>query len=874
MKNNIGRNKIGKNNIRLIVGILFVLSGACGLVYQIVWAKYLGLFIGNTTYAQTIVLATFMGGLMLGSYTIGRFADHTHHHLRMYALLEIGIGLYCLAFPVILPWCESLYLSTATSLALGMGSPSLLSLKLLMSLLLMIVPTFLMGGTLPVLVKFLTRTIDRAGKDVATLYWINSLGAIIGAGLAGFFLIRALGLSSTIVVAAATNLFVGLAALALAARLRAIPEPVPAVAPARRGVESASKKVVVLVLIATGISGLVSMIYELAWVRLLSTILGSSTYSFSLMVVAFISGITAGSFLVSRFIDNVKKPLRLLAFCQVAAGLSMILTLPLYERLPYFFLRMASTFDRTPEGYTLFLAAKFLFCFVIMLVPTVFLGMSFPIASRIASTKLNVLGRTIGNVYAINTLGTVLGATLTGLFLISAIGVKQTIEVGVLLNILVGFMLLLPDKDSPRFKTAMIMSAITVFLAYRLFVPAWDPQIMTAGVFRELHDAPPSSFQEFKRHYQTRQLLYYKEGSHANVGVVRYRNPGGVEKSLIINGKPDASSLTDLATQILLGQVPLLLKPDAMDVLVIGLGSGVTLGSVLTHTVRRVDCVEISPEVVEASRFFTEENGNCLDDPRVQMFVEDAHSFLKLTPDKYDVIISEPSNPWIAGIGNLFSREYFDACSGRLAATGMLVQWFHTYDMDNETFQMVMHTFASSFPHAVMLRPRMGDVLLLGSHSPITVDVAAIRKRMELPAVRHDLERIHVPDIPTLLSLQMTSEQTMRTLGQEGSLNTEDKPLLEYLAPRALFIGSEVTLIRNYDERQLLSDGRLWLDDYARKSPLGAREYVNIALYHMKWTVGDFPLALFFLERASALAPEDANVENLNVMLRRIMQKE
>jgi spermidine synthase len=860
-----------KRNSIAVIGSLFVISGMCGLIYEIVWAKYLSLFIGNTTHAQTIVLASFMAGLMAGSYVIGRFADRTGNTLRLYAFLEIGIGLYCLAFPVILALSESLYLDIATAWGLGPGSASLVPLKLILSLMTMIFPTFLMGGTLPVLVRFITRKIELAGREVATLYWINSLGAIVGAGLAGFFLIKALGLASTIVVAATANILVGIIALILPRFPQWIPEINTPAKGAQKAQQPASRKIITVVLLTAGLSGFVSMVYELGWVRLLSPVLGSSTYSFSLMLVAFISGITVGSLLISKFFHKVKNPVRFLVVCQLGSGVAMILALPLYERLPYYFWKMSSLFEKTADGFSYFLGAQFLFCFLIMFVPTVLLGMSLPTVSRIASTNLTVLGRTIGDVFAINTLGTVAGVVMAGLVMIPLLGIKLSMEIGILMNLLIGFMILFAERRSVRGKTSLVLIPALVFAGYKLLSPAWSPQVMSAGVFGSIHRTVPASYENFKQQYQRRQVLYYKEGLHANVAVILYRGPGGMEKTLIINGKPDASSLVDLSTQVCLAQVPLLLRPDTGNVLVIGLGSGVTVGSVLTHPVKRVDCVEISPEVVEASQLFVVENGNCLADSRVQLYLEDAHSFLKLTRRMYDVIISEPSNPWIAGIGNLFSKEYFEQCSRKLTEKGVLVQWFHTYDMDDEVFQMVMHTFTTVFPHAVIFHPGVGDILILGSNASLDVDVSELGQRMEIAEVKRDLKRIAIHNIPTFLSLQMTSESRMRSLGSRGTLNTEDRPLLEYLAPRGVFTGSEATLLREYDERKSGSTGNLWLHDYERTNPITVQECINAAQYHMHWAIRDYEIASSFLDRALLLAPQDSAATSLKSLLTRMM---
>lgn len=721
---------MSRTNLYGIIAILFIISGAAALSYQIVWFKFLALFLGNTTYTQTVVLATFMGGLAIGAALWGRKSDSARNPLKLYALLELGIGIYCLLYPWFLSLLEGLFLQTVHTMNLPSDGSTVLVLKFLTSLATLLLPTILMGGTLPILVRFLSQTIEDSGKNVATLYFLNSFGAVAGSLICGFFLIPAVGLSTSIYSVSVINIAVALIALGLS-RGQAV-EPAP-VEPAEAIQPEHTERQVSLAILTAGTSGFAAMVYEVTWVRLLIPILGSSTYSYTLMLVGFITGITVGSWIVSVFIHRIKNLFVFLAYCQLGVGLSMIAALPLYGRIPYYFWLVRSTLVQNESTYPIFLSIQFLFGFALMIIPTMFLGMTLPVASRIASRELKFLGRAVGNVFSINTLGTVVGSLMAGLVLIPLIGIRHAIEIGVAINLVVGMVLLLLDTgtNSAR-KSVLIGTSLTVLLAYFAVVPKWSQSVMTSGVFRNIGKGSLSArnFEEFQRASQAQRVVYYREGTTATVAVAEEGKETELQHILIINGKADASSKGDLPTQIFLGQLPMMLHPQADTVLVIGLGSGVTLGSILTHPVGLVECVEISPEVIEASTYFEDVNYRPFSDHRTRLYIDDALTFLKLTRRSYDVVVSEPSNPWIAGIGNLFTKEFFEHCRTRLNPRGLMVQWFHLYEMDDLTFDMVLRTFQSVFPRVTIWESLRRDVILIGSNADLSLNPDLLRRKL------------------------------------------------------------------------------------------------------------------------------------------------
>ena len=824
---------ISRPTLHSFIGLLFIVSGALGLIYQIVWFKYLSLFLGNTTYAQTIVPATFMGGLAIGSAWWGRKVDRTEHPLRLYAFLELGIGIYCLLYPKFLELLKNVFISVVISLQLPSDGPAVLLLKLITSICSLLIPTILMGGTLPVLVRFISHKLEESGRNIAVLYFLNSFGAVGGSLLAGFFFIRILGLSVTIYSAAIVNLIVGGFAILLSF-WKTKPEIIEA-EPTKESEILFSRREVKLAIAVAGISGLAAMIYEVTWVRLLIPVLGSSTYSFSLMLVAFISGITIGSLVVSSLVQRLKNLPALLAWCQLGIVLSMLITLPFYARIPYEFWKAASILTRSASTYPIFLIIQFSFGFLLMIIPTIFLGMSLPIATRIASRNINVLGKSVGNVFAVNTLGTVIGSLLAGLVLIPLIGVKHAIEVGIGCNLLAGTIILFFAASVPR-RQMFIAFSIVLFavVTYSLFAPNWSRGAMLSGVFRMINSStkPPSSYTEFMSQANSMKVLYYKEGTMATIGVLERGSADEKQKVLIVNGKPDASSRGDLPTQVLLGQLPCFLHKNPQDALVIGLGSGVTLGSILTHPVKHVDCVEISREVVEASSYFDEVNHRPLSDPRTKLFIEDALAFLKITPRLYDIIVSEPSNPWIAGIGNLYTSEFFEQGKKKMNAGGLMVQWFHLYEMNDDLFKMVTRTFKSSFKFVTIWQPLSADVIMIGSDQPLSIDYEKMQITLTIKEVKEDLQRIRILDAASLLSLEMLSSSSVFRYVGVGDMNTEDHPRLEYDAPGAFFVNTGVAQLAVFDERMRCDTVAVPLQTLMRNNKITDDELRNIGFLH------------------------------------------
>lgn len=804
----------------------FLVSGAAGLIYQVVWSRYLALFLGHTSYAVVAVLVAFMGGLALGNALSGKWADRSVKPLALYAWLEMGIAVYAVVFPAYYELCHDGYVGLARSLR--PGSTALLALKFLFSFLLVLPPAGLMGATFPVLTRFVTRSLAELRERVAALYAINSAGAVAGCLIADFWWIPKLGLEMTTFGAAALNLAVGIVALVLSIRVEtgAMAPDARAERAAPAADEQYSPSQLRLALVAIGVSGFVAMLYEVAWTRLLALALGSSTHAFSLMLITFITGIAVGAWIIYLW-KGLRRTLAAFAWAELGLALSLFVSMFFYQYLSWWFVRLAGLLARREEAYPLYEFIQASICFAVMLVPTICLGMTLPLVSRIATVELSRTGRSVGRVFAINTLGTVLGAITTGLWLMPAIGLARTFSIGIALNAMIGLAALTWTRAGGRSWRPLIVPilagvAIVWFVGAKLD-PMWQ-RAFSLGLWRM--GTPPRTLAEFRATARAADLLFHRDGAGATVDVLRLTNSTPPKLTLKVNGKADAGTETDMITQLLFGHIPMLLRPQTRNALVIGLGSGMTCSAVARHSsVERIDAVEISPEVVEGAKQFAEFNDSILSNPKLRLSIEDAKSFLKTTTQTYDLIASEPSNPWMAGVAAVFTQEYYESCADRLQPDGILTQWVQVYETTDETVELVLRTFLSVFPYASVWQPSLGDLVLVGSRRPLRVDLDATIRRFEELPVRQDLSRVGLHTLATLLARELIAQQnTLFVIPPDGPVHSDFFPRLEYLAQRGFFLNRFAQGIRRFREDVSPRPSTL-LGSYLQRHPLTADDF-------------------------------------------------
>lgn len=778
--------------------LCFFVSGACGLIYEVTWLRILGLVFGNTTFATSTVLSSYMAGLGLGALFFGRWIDRKNvHPVWAYGCLEAGVAAYAVVTPLIWKLIEWIHIGFYRAF-----EPSFLTFSLFkfaVAFLALFVPTFLMGGTLPVISKFFVSQQEETAKKIGLLYALNTFGAVLGVFVCGFFLLYLLGMRETVWMTAFLNLLIFILCAAYYHNVKSAPLSIRAKAavsakhppPAAAGiVESKFSPVSILLLFLFGVSGAVSMMYEVAWTRVLAIVLGSSVYAFSVMLATFLLGISAGSYLFSMLARRFKIDWGTFAFLQVLTAVFVFWGINPFEEMPYYFVKLFA-WTKGSVGQMEF--GKFLFCAAVMFPPTLCIGAMFACFVHVHQRGGSSIGTELGTVYFFNTIGTISGSALTGFLIIPAIGIQTTLVVAAGINAAIGVIVFLAAARPFNWKRVVVFSTVLGAAVFSgMQVHAWNRAVLTSGTAVHPEKTVGISKKDFFTIQREKQNLFYKEGTSATVSVDRVRD----NISLSVNGKIDAS-VEDAFTQFMLGHLPMILHPDPKEILVIGLGSGSTMAAVASYpSAKIIHGVELEGAVVEAARYFSKLNRNVLDDPRVKMFINDGRNVVLVRPDQYDVIISEPSNPWMAGVANLFSLEHYHLMKSRLKPGGLVCQWLHAYSMSTQDLKMIMATFAKSYDYVQLWTSFYPDLMLIGSREPFEIDMETIRKRLEIPDVRKDLRKYGIRKPEGFFASYWLGHEELLRLSRGSRLNTDNRPYLEFSAPRNLY---KDTLRQNFD---------------------------------------------------------------------------
>jgi spermidine synthase len=763
----------------LVLLLCFFLSGCAGLIYQVAWTKALGLVFGHTVYAIATVLAAFMGGLAAGSAFLGRWGERRSRPVALYGWIELLIAITGAVSLLGINIVRSLYL--ATYHIASDSTPFLVALRFLASIIVLFVPTFLMGGTLPILTRGLSRTSAELGARLSRLYWVNTTGAVAGALAAGFLLLPSIGLRATVLLAAVLNLIAGVMALAASGS--------PATQPAAEGEDETSRAVPVAIprflLVSFALVGATAMAYEIAWSRLLATTLGSSTYAFTVMLATFLAGIAMGSRLFEIWVARGREfSLKIFSTTQTLIGLAAIVFLGLFQQLPAILWALITATHKTFGGLVL---AQFAICSLAMLPAAIIFGFNFPLVTLLFAESQKLQGSSsdaVGRACAANTVGAILGALAAGFWLVPQIGSFRLVAMTAAVNLALAVYLL--ARQVPRQTLAL---AGNLALAVLVAVAGWfgalyDPAAANFSVVTNRGLYPASL--RLDEVVRMTDLLFSEDGLNASIAVVQSENSLGLRT----NGKADAST-GDRITQLMLGHLGMVFHPAPRKVLIIGLGSGMTVSAVARYPeVQQIDCVEIEPAVLHAAPYLDPLNRGVLSDPRLHMIVDDARNFLFTTSEKYDLIISEPSNPWIAGIATLFTDEFYRQAREHLAHGGLLIQWVQLYSIFPQDWKMVLGTLAHQFPQVTVWRGTWGDAVLLAQSEPGLLSLDRLRRLWPNTSLREDYAGIGLLRPEGLIAMHLLDDADTRRLTADASINTDDLTRLEYRAPRAIFAGT------------------------------------------------------------------------------------
>ncbi len=773
---------MSRTHFRIWIFLFFFISGSTGLIYEVVWTRLLTLVLGNTHYSVTTVLTTFMAGLALGSFVGGRLIDRGGRPLLVYALLEGTIGIYCLLIPHLidasLPIFKWIY-------GEFQGSHATLSFfRFLICSGILLLPASLMGATLPILGKFVSEDPEVIGRDVGTLYAVNTFGAVAGALTSAFVFMKLYGVNATIWIAAGLNL--GLATVILVFFRDQWSVAVAAGEPAgKRSPPRFYTPEVLLILGGFFVTGIASLIYQVAWTRVFSLLLGSSVYAFSLILTTFILGLAVGTMVFSRICARFKDLKKVFGWLQIGIAFSALAALPVFGKIPlinrWVFLNWGLDFSTVQWS-------NFGIIFSLIFIPTFFMGAQFPVVVRLVAHQLETLGHHVGTAYASNTVGTIAGSLLGGFILIPTLGIQNTILWAVFINILLGTVLLWRSSLSVQLKTYALPGFLLLWIFASRGIDPWDKAVISSGSFM------PYRISELENALQRKnKILFYKEGLHTTV-TTELSIDGNI--FLRVNGKTDASLAMDMRTQLLSGYLPMFFSRNPESVLVVGQGSGVTLGAVEQFPAKTIDLVEISSTVIEGSRFFDPFNHHALDDPRVRVILEDGRNHTTLTEQSYDVIVSEPSNPWISGVGALFTRDFYQLAASRLKPGGIMCIWMHT-NMSPESFKSIARAFLSVFPQVTMWETIVGDdYLLIGSREPYTLPYEKVRRLLDDPVRGKALKRLGIASVRDLMGLLIMNQDELKKFSAGAPIHTDDNSLLEFGAPEYIYKDERQVIVR------------------------------------------------------------------------------
>ncbi len=761
--------------------ILFAGSGCSALIYEIVWYQLLQLVIGSTTVSLGVLLATFMGGLCIGSMMLPRYlAKHPMHPLRAYARIEVGIALCGILELLMIPLVDSIYA------ALPVHGFFSIVLRAIICAICLLPPTILMGASLPAIARWIEAT-PRGVSWMGLLYGGNTAGAVVGCILAGFFLLRVSDMTTTTIVAAAINGAVALFSFALAKHTpdHAVAEP----GETKRAAWSASLS---SVYVAIALSGATALGAEVVWTRLLSLLLGATVYTFSIILAVFLVGIGIGSW-VGALAARGSRPAAALGVCQLmlVGGIAWSAVM-IAQSVPYWPVNPLLSSD---PMYTFQIDMVRV---VWSILPAALLwGASFPLALAAAAGPGEESSSLVGRIYAANTGGAILGALAFSLFIVPAVGTqgaeKALVGIAALGALVVLGPLVLESKK--MFGMVGVAAAMGVALFIAMKIPAVPPELIAYG-------------RRIMINLGRSKILYTGEGINSSIAISRW-DDGAIQ--FHVSGKVEASTESyDMRLQRLLGHMPALFHPNPKSVLIVGFGAGVTAGSFVPHpTIERIAICEMEPLIPPtATEYFKDQNYDVKDDPRTQIYYDDARHFVLTTPEKFDIITSDPIHPWVKGSATLYSKEYFELVKAHLNPGGVVTQWVPLYESDEETVKSEIATFFDVFPGGSVWANELSgggyDVFLLGQATPSKVDVDQIQAKLSNPAyarVAQSLRDVGFGNAVGLLSVYAGQDSDLKPWQQGAEINRDWNLRLQYLAGLALNRSQEGTIygdILNY----------------------------------------------------------------------------
>ncbi|MFQ5779308.1 MAG: fused MFS/spermidine synthase [Nitrospiria bacterium] len=757
-------------SIRIGVCAAFFLSGLTGLIYEVVWMRLLSHTFGVTVHAMGIVLAAFMAGLALGSFLIGRAVERFPNPIRVYGWIELGIGLFALTVPTLIHLLDTVYalIYQGTGLSLWVLSP----LRFLFAFILLVIPTFLMGGTLPALSRAFISEAGEVGKWTGRLYGLNTIGGALGPIAAGFVLIPTLGVWRSNLLAGLLNILIGILAILLlkmdhpekrnlaggkhrTKRVKKVP-PSPSVS-------------VPLVTLAIALSGFAALTYEIVWTKVFSLIIENTVYAFSTMLATFLTGLALGGLLYRRIMSRRSDLTLAFGLIEGGIGLYGLLTIPLFRSLAERFYQVQGSKNPFAGSWFLFTGSQALGFAAIMLIPTLLMGMALPLVCQMVCQKtqdMKGVGSKIGAVYSANTVGAVAGSLLASFILIPLFGLQKTLAAAAGINLLIAMLLFFRHPVMGYQQRWALLALLGLF-----FFPAGRIALSSDITFQSIPEGG------------RRKILYHHEDAGGIVEVIEDKETR--VRTLLSNRlrQEGANSPNDIYIARQQGDLPLLLHADPKEVLVIGLGTGISLASTLHEKVSDVTVVELSRGVIEAARFFAHENREILTRPKVHLIEQDGRNYIHLTDRRYDVIVQELFFPYRAGVGNLYTVEHYRQIRARLKPGGLLCQWIAVNQVSSEDLKRIIKTFQTVSPNTSLWLVG-GYIALIGTDGSLSIDMSRLSDLFRSVEGDEDPSRRRF-DPKLSLATFLFEGNDVADFVSEARVNTDDNALIEFHSPRA-----------------------------------------------------------------------------------------
>jgi spermidine synthase len=761
---------------------LFFFSGISSLIYQIIWTRMLTLVFGHTIYSVSVVLSAFMAGLGLGSYLWGTTIDKAGKPLLIYGKIEVLIGLTAVFLSFLFSQFSPIYAWLYKALPELFFQTGFLKVALVFFLVL--IPTILMGATLPIMAKYFVTEESHTGKQVGYLYSINTFGAAAGSLLAGYFFIEYFGVLQTAFLAASVNILIGILCILRFKKSEpatlikwGLPKPAP--------LSFQIEKENIIWMVTSFLCGFTALAYEVVWTRILVFGIGSTVYSFSLMLANFLFGITVGGLLIVPLFKRKFDFRLLLTLFQIGIGFYIIFSIYQSNWLLSSFIRPLKLESPIAEFWIDVRNAS-----ALMFFPTILFGMSFPVLTHLVTRGPKNIGSSLGLIYGTNTIGGILGSLVSGYLLVPNLGSQQTLVFLALLNFLIGVLLFATSSYfSGIIRKGMAVSvSILLVLALRSM-----PIDLLQGIFMRNSLG--------KKNPET--LVYLNEGLTTTVAVFNDDDAslGIKRKSLILNGvNMSANHMDSRKYMTLLSYIPLLLNENPKDVLVICFGTGLTSGAAGVYPgIHSVDAVDISPGVFQSGGIFNDTNYNATNNPKVHKIVQDGRNHLLTTSKTYDVITAEPPPPTNAGAVNLYTKEYYELTKKALKPGGIVSQWIPLHSQTETHIYEHFQTFLESFPYVMSWYPTKRELILIGSNDPINVDFKKIDNRLKHPAVNAVMQKIRFENPFTLLGSIWFLKDELESMASQHSLITDNNPTLEFFlrSPDAISKESVYQFIKN-----------------------------------------------------------------------------